>query len=81
MRIIATVSGNTSAITKYAWTFDTGATPATAETTGNTVTVRWATVGTKLITVTVSQADGPSADGFGTVTITAGGGAVAPVKK
>jgi hypothetical protein len=37
--------------------------PATAETTGNRATASYANTGTKIITVRVVQATGPSGDG------------------
>ena len=65
----AQVQGNTSAIIRYEWTFDAGATPPTASTTGNQVTVSWSSPGTKIIFVRAFQAAGPSGDGFGTVVV------------
>jgi PKD repeat protein len=67
----AQVQGNTSAIIRYEWSFDAGAVPPTATTTGNQVTVSWnsATPATKIIFVRAFQASGPSGDGFGAVTI------------
>jgi hypothetical protein len=67
--LTAQVSGNTSTITSYEWNFGAGATPATAVTTGNRATASWATTGTKVITVRVIQATGPSGEGFGTVVV------------
>jgi hypothetical protein len=68
----ATVSGNTSAIIGYDWNFGPGAVPETRTTTGPSLTVTWttATPPTKGVTVTVRQAAGPSADGFGSILIT-----------
>lgn len=75
VRLVANVLGNTSAIVRYDWTFDAGAVPPTATTTGNQVNVRWGLpTGTKFISVTVTQATGPPGDGFGTVTIVSGTG-------
>jgi Bacterial Ig-like domain (group 1)/PKD domain len=74
VRLSATVTGNTSAILRYEWNFDAGAIPATLVTTSNVVNVRYTTVGTKVISVTVTQASGPTGDGFGSVVVTTGGG-------
>jgi adhesin/invasin len=70
----AQVQGNSSAIIRYEWNFDTGAVPQTAVTTGNQVTVSWATLGTKIIFVRAFQASGPSGDGFGSVNVSTTGG-------
>jgi hypothetical protein len=59
----ATVSGATSTVLRYEWNFGNGAVPATAETTGNRATASYANTGTKIITVRVVQATGPSGDG------------------
>jgi large repetitive protein len=67
--LTATVSGNTSTIIAYEWNFGSGATPASATTTGNRATAAWSTTGTKVITVRVVQAAGPSGEGFGTVVV------------
>jgi Big-like domain-containing protein/PKD domain-containing protein len=67
--LTATVSGNTSTIIAYEWNFGTGATPASATTTGNRATAAWSSTGTKVITVRVIQASGPSGEGFGTVVV------------
>jgi len=67
--IRAQVQGNSSAIIRYEWSFDTGAVPPTATTTGNQVTVSWTTASTKIIFVRAFQATGPSGDGFGTVVV------------
>lgn len=61
--LTAQVSGATSTVIRYEWNFGAGAIPATAETTGNRVTVTWTTAGTKIVTVRVIQAVGPSGDG------------------
>lgn len=74
VRLVAQVSGNTSAIQQYEWNFGSDAIPSTVTTTSNQVIVRWLAPGTKLISVTVRQAIGPTGDGFGTVTITPTGG-------
>jgi hypothetical protein len=67
--LTAQVSGNTSTIVSYEWNFGTGATPATATTSGNRATATWSSTGTKVITVRVIQASGPSGEGFGTVVV------------
>ena len=61
--LTANVSGNTSTILRYEWNFGAGATPATATTTGNRASASWGSTGTKVISVTVFQATGPSGDG------------------
>jgi hypothetical protein len=84
VRLTARVSGNTSAIIRYEWNFDAGAQPPSLVTTSNIVNVRWATIGTKVVSVTAVQAQGPSGDGFAAVTVTTsggGGGAAASSKK
>ncbi len=63
MILTATVQGATSTILRYEWNFGAGAVPATAETTGNRATVTYTTAGTKVITVRVVQATGPSGEG------------------
>jgi hypothetical protein len=79
--LTATVTGATSTITRYEWSFGPGATPQNATTSGNRATASWSTPGTKIITVRVFQATGPEAEGFGTVVVgTFGGGGGAPVK-
>ena len=67
--IRAQVQGNTSAIIRYEWSFDSGAEPPFATTTGNQVTVFWRTTGSKIVFVRAFQAAGPSGDGFGAVNI------------
>ncbi len=68
--LTAQVSGNTSTIIKYEWNFGADATPQTAVTTGNRATASWrGAAGTRIITVTVTQATGPSAEGFGTIVL------------
>ena len=64
----ATVAGATSTILRYEWTFETG-TPATATTTGNRQTATFSGLGTRVITVTVIQATGPSGDGTTVVNV------------
>jgi hypothetical protein len=59
----ATVSGATSTVLRYEWNFGANAIPPTAETTGNRATASYTATGTKIITVRVVQATGPSGDG------------------
>jgi hypothetical protein len=72
--LTATVNGATSSILKYDWNFGAGAVTPTAETTGNQVTVTYNTAGTKIITVTVTQATGPIGTGQTAIVVQAGGG-------
>lgn len=65
----ATVSGATSTITSYEWTFGPGATQPSAVTTGPQAPASWTTTGTKVVTVRAIQAQGPAGDGFGTVVV------------
>jgi hypothetical protein len=67
----ATVSGATSTILRYEWDFGDGATPRTAQTTGNRATTSYSTLGTKVITVRVVQGSGPSGEGTTAVTVKA----------
>jgi hypothetical protein len=59
----AKVSGATSTVLRYEWNFGANAVPPTAETTGNRATASYTFTGTKIITVRVVQATGPSGDG------------------
>ena len=65
----ATVSGATSTILRYEWNFGNGAQPRTAVTTGNRATASYGTVGSKVITVRVVQATGPSGEGTTSVIV------------
>ncbi len=67
--LTAQVSGNTSTIISYEWNFGADAVPASFTGTSNRVTASWRTTGTKVITVRVNQATGPSGEGFGTVVV------------
>jgi len=67
----ATVSGATSTILRYEWDFGNGAEPRTAVTTGNRATASYGTLGSKLITVRVVQATGPSGEGTTSVVVRA----------
>lgn len=70
----AQVSGNTSSIIRYEWTFGAGVNgPERVVTTGNQIQVSWNQTGTRTILVTVFQAAGPSGDGFGSVNVRAAG--------
>jgi len=65
----ATVSGATSTIIRYEWDFGSAATPPNASTTGNRATASYATTGSKVITVRVIQATGPSGDGTTSIVV------------
>jgi hypothetical protein len=67
----AQVTGNTSSIIRYDWSFGADASTPTVSTTSNQVPVSWRgpTGGTRVITVTAIQASGPSGDGIATVTL------------
>ena len=62
VQLTATVSGNTSTILRYEWTFGACAVPGSATTTGNRVSVTWTCTGTKIVTVNVVQSTGPPGD-------------------
>ena len=59
----ATVQGATSTIQRYEWSFGADAVPSTAVTTGNRANASYSSPGTKIITVRVVQATGPSGEG------------------
>lgn len=65
----ATVSGATSTILRYEWDFGTDAQPRTATTTGNRATASYTTTGSKVITVRVVQATGPSGEGTTSIVV------------
>jgi PKD repeat protein len=67
----AQVSGNTSSIIRYDWSFGPDASTPTISTTSNQVPVSWSSANpaTKVITVTAVQAVGPTGDGIATVTV------------
>lgn len=65
----ANVSGATSTIISYEWNFGSGAVPTTAVTGGNKATATYTSIGSKVITVRVVQATGPSGDGLTVVTV------------
>ncbi len=62
----ATVSGNTSSILQFQWDFGDG---TTATTTSPQINKSYGSPGTKVITVTVTQAAGPSGTGQTTVNV------------
>jgi hypothetical protein len=64
----ATASGATSTIVRYEWDFG-GGIPPTASTTGNRATASYASTGSKVITVRVIQASGPSGDGTTSIVV------------
>ncbi len=64
--LTATVSGATSTIQQYQWDFGDGETRIT---TGPQTTKAYASVGTKVIRVTVVQASGPAGQGAATVDV------------
>jgi PKD domain len=64
----ATASGATSTIVRYEWDFG-GGIPPTASTTGNRATASYTTTGSKVITVRVIQATGPSGDGTTSIVV------------
>ena len=65
----ATVSGATSTVLRYEWDFGTDAQPRTATTTGNRATASYTTTGSKVITVRVVQAAGPSGEGTTSIVV------------
>jgi hypothetical protein len=65
----ATVSGATSTVLRYEWDFGTDAQPRTATTTGNRATASYTTTGSKVITVRVVQASGPSGEGTTSIVV------------
>jgi len=65
----ATASGATSTIIRYEWDFGSAAIPPNASTTGNRVTASYTTTGSKVITVRVIQASGPSGDGTTSIVV------------
>lgn len=67
--ISANVSGNTSTIVRYEWNFGADAVPPSASSTSRQQSVRWTTTGTKIVTVNVFQATGPSGDGQAAVVV------------
>jgi len=77
----ATVSGNTSSILSYSWNFGADSNQPPITITSNQAPASWNQQGTKVITVTVTQASGPSGDGFGTVTVRSTTGTIKGIKQ
>jgi Bacterial Ig-like domain (group 1)/PKD domain len=69
VQITASVSGATSSIIRYEWTFGPGADRPSQTTSSNRVSVTWSTVGTKIVTVRVIQASGPEGDNSIPITV------------
>jgi len=69
VQITASVSGATSSIIRYEWTFGPGADRPTQTTSSNRVSVTWSTIGTKIVTVRVIQASGPDGDNSIPITV------------
>jgi hypothetical protein len=69
VQITANVSGATSSIVQYEWTFGPGADRPGQITSSNRVTVTWNTPGTKIVTVRVRQAAGPEGDNSIPITV------------
>ena len=67
--VSANVSGATSTIVRYEWTFGTDAIPATLSTSSRQVSVRWTVPGPKVISVRVIQAVGPEGDAVKSIQI------------
>jgi hypothetical protein len=68
--VTATVSGATSTVIRYEWSFGPDAIPSSVSTSSRTVPVRWTTPGTKTITVRVVQANGQLGDAVAQIVIT-----------
>ena len=69
VQITASVSGATSSIIRYEWTFGPGADRPSQSTSSNRVSVTWSTPGTKIVTVRVIQAAGPDGDNSIPITV------------
>ncbi len=67
--LTATVSGNTSTITRYEWNFGTCGVPPAIDNTSNRATASWTCTGTKIVTVRAVQGTGPAGEGFGAVVV------------
>jgi len=67
--LTANVTGATSTIQRYEWTFGAGADRPSAVTTGPQVPVTYSTTGTKVIIVNVVQATGPAGNGSTSVVV------------
>lgn len=70
--LTATVTGATSTIIRYEWTFGPGSNSPPITTSGPQATTSWATTGSKVITVRAIQATGPAGEGFATVVVRSG---------
>jgi hypothetical protein len=68
--VSATVSGATSTILRYEWTFGPDAIPPSVTSASRTTSVRWLAPGTKTITVRVIQANGVEGDAVAQIVIT-----------
>lgn len=66
----ASVSGATSTILRYEWTFE-GGSPPSATTSGNRATATFTGLGTRVINVRVVQSSGPAGDGTTVVNVQA----------
>jgi hypothetical protein len=75
----ATVTGNTSTIQRYEWTFGPDAIPQTVSTASAQTTVRWTSTGTKTFSVVVTQSQGPPGDQVASIQIV--GATTATAKK
>ncbi len=69
VQLTASVSGAASTVQNYHWDLGANANPSTADTTSPRLNVSWSTTGTKVITVTVTQASGPVGIGQTAVTV------------
>lgn len=69
VQVSATVSGATSTIVRYEWTFGPDAIPTSVTTSSRSTTVLWRTTGTKTFSVRVVQASGPEGDQVASITI------------
>jgi len=69
--LTATVTGATSTIIRFEWTFGSGASLGPTQTAGPQVSVSWGTIGTKTITVRAVQAVGPSGETSASVVVRA----------
>jgi hypothetical protein len=74
----ATVTGNTSTIQRYVWTFGPDAIPQTVSTASTQTTVRWLVPGTKTFSVVVDQGpENPPGDQVASIQIV---GTTAPIR-
>jgi hypothetical protein len=68
--ISANVTGATSTVVRYEWSFGTDAVPQTLSTASRQVSVRWTVPGPKVISVRVIQSSGPEGDAVKSIQIT-----------